>query len=379
MTKSIDGPRIMRPEEYDEVVDLAEKSFGDTRQHQLNHYPSLKRENFIFDDHFIIKENDKLVSHAGLYPMAAVADRSEVKFGGIGDVATHPEYQGKGYMGKLMRYSVEKMKKRKIPLSILWGDTQRYRQYGWETSGRKIIFHLSKHSVKEIKAGKEFILRGGSGKEDLDRIIEIHENEPLRIKRSRKDYEKMLEKTQIQIWMGNERNIWAFAILNGKEVIEFGGDPSLTVKLFSFILNHYSESLNIHSPYKDSEMLRNLYKISSSWEVVPLGMIKIIDLKQTLLSFKEQIQEKARCYGIERGNSVTLAMRDSKQEVSLVIGDEIEINDKEYPNVISLFDIEMVRLLFGPSPEKFAGNKEQERLLVSLSPLDFYLWGLDHV
>ena len=128
MTKSIcEGLRSMYPEEYDELMDLAEKSYGYTRQHSLNYYPLSRRENFIFEDHFIIKQEGKIVSHVGLYPMVIVANGCEVKVGGIGDVATHPDYRGKGYMGKLMCYSVEKMKEKRFltclfPLNIyLWG------------------------------------------------------------------------------------------------------------------------------------------------------------------------------------------------------------------------------------------------------------------
>jgi predicted acetyltransferase len=381
INSNYEGPRTMLPEEYDKVIDLAEKSYGYTKQYFLNYYPhTAKRENFIFEDHFVIKENGKLVSHVGLYPMEAIADSSKVKIGGIGDVGTHPYYQGKGYMGKLMNYSITKMKERKIPLSILWGDTQRYRHFGWETAGRKIVFHLSQRSIKSVEAGKGFILRGYDDKMDLEKIVKIHEKEPLRIKRSRKDYERLLERTQIQIWMGNEENFWGYAVLSGKEVIEFGGKPSLMAKLFSFILNHYSiGNLNVHLPYKDSEMLRTLYKISTGWEILPLGMIKIIDLKKTLFSFKAQIQAKVRFYKIGEGICLTFRMLDANQKASLVIGEEIEIKDKDSSNLISLSDIEMVRLLFGLFTEKLAGNKEQEKLLALLFPLNFYLWGLDHV
>ena len=377
MTSSIEGPRIMHSEEYDEAIDLAEKSFGYTKQHLLNYYPQLKKENFVFNDHFVIKEDKKLVSHVWLCSMEAIADGSKIKVGGIGDVETHPDYQGRGYMGKLMNYSIEKMNERKIPLSILWGDTQRYRHYGWETAGRKIIFHLTQHSTKDIKVGKEFALRGYKGREDLDKIMEIHEKESLRIRRSRQDYENLLAKPQIQVWMGNEKDSWVYAVLDGKEVIEFGGDPSLTVKLFSFILNHYSKNLNIHFPYKDNEMLRILYKISSNWKIVPLGMIKIIDLKETLFSFRAQIQNKAKFYQIEKGNRLTLKMTDSNQKASLIVQDKIE--SKENPEPIPLSDIEMVRLLFSQSPEKFTKNRKQENFLVSLFPLNFYVWGLDYV
>jgi len=108
-------------------------------------------------------------------------------------------------------------------------------------------------------------------------------------------------------------------------------------------------------------------------------MFKIVDLKKTLFSFREQIQSKTELYRIEKGTSITLEMTDSRQKATLIWEEEIKIEEQETQNVVSLSDIEMVRLLFGFSPENFAGDEEQKRLLVSLFPLDFYFWGLENV
>jgi len=376
-----EGPRSMYPEEYDELMDLKEIAYGSTKKHFLNYFPhSSKRENFVFEDHFILKEDKRIVSHVGLFPMEVITGKSKVKVGGIGGVGTHPDYQGKGYMGRLLKYSVEKMKERGIPLSILWGDTQRYRHFGWETAGRKIVFCLNQRSIKKVKVGEEFTLRGYDSKRDLHKIMEIHEKEPLRVKRTKKDYEEVLKRTQIQIWMGNEGNCSCYAVLNENAVIEFGGELSLVAKFFSFLLSHYPlNTLCIHYPYIDTEMLHYLYRVSSSWQILPLGMIKVIDLNKTLLSFKSEIQERAKIYGIPKGSFVTLKMKDSHQKAGLIVGEEIEVKDEESKEIVSLSDIEMVRLLFGPTPEEFGKNRKQERFLKAVFPLNFYVWWLDHI
>jgi len=194
-----EGPRTMHPEEYDELMDLAEGAYGFTKQHFFNYYPlGSKRKNIIPGNYFVIKEDGKLVSCVGLVPLEAIVDGSRIKVGGIAGVATHPDYKGRGYMGKLLNYTTEEMKEREIPLSVLGGDTQRYRHFGWETSGRKVLFHLNRRSLEEVNIGKDFTWRSYNEKKDLERIIEIYEKEPLRIKHSREDFERMLERTQIQ-------------------------------------------------------------------------------------------------------------------------------------------------------------------------------------
>ena len=373
------GPGSMLSEEYDELMNLKEICFGITRQYSLNCSPyATKKENIIFENSFVIREKGKIVSHVRVYPQKAVAGKCKVKIGAVGGVVVHPDYQGRGHMKTLLEYSITRMKRMGISISILWGDTQRYRHFGWETAGRKTVFYLNQRSVKEIKIGGGFTLRGYDSRKDVKKIADIHKKESLRISRSIKDYRQRLNMAQIQTWVS--RGTRAYAALDGNEVIEFGGEPSIVAKLFAFLLNQYSfRTLKVHYPYVDSEMLRTLYEISSRWEVIPLGMIKIIDLKKTISSLKEQIQDKIKFESLKKGNSIILKMKDSNQKVNLSVGRDLKITDKESRNIVSLSDIEMVRLLFGPSPEEFGGSKEQKQLLNLLFPVSFYVWGLDHV
>ena len=376
-----DGPRSMFPEEYDELMDLKEIAYGETRQRFLNYFPhTSRRENFIFDNHFIIKQNGRMLSHVGLIPMDAYAVGSKVKVGGIGGVATHPDARGKGLMGKLLDYSAKRMKEKEIPLSILWGDTQRYRHFGWETAGRQMVFHLSRRSTRGINVDREFTLRGYRGGEDLDRIAKIHDREPLRCVRTLRDYEQMLKRTQIEVWLGNEGNSWAYAVFSGNEVIEFGGEPSTVAKLFTFMLYHYPlQIIKVHAPYRESLMLHTLYEISFFWEVVPLGMIKVVNLEKLLRSFQKQLQKKTELFKIERGMAITLRTEQSQQQATLTMGDRLKVTTEASDEMVFLSDIELARLLFGPSAENFGENIVQKRLLNCLFPLDFYVWGLDVV
>jgi predicted N-acetyltransferase YhbS len=376
-----DGPRSMFPEEYDELMDLKEIAYGETRRHFLDYFPhTAKRENFIFDNRFIIKQNGKMLSHVGLIPMDVYAAGSKVKVGGIGGVATHPDARCKGFMGKSLNYSTERMREKGIPLSILWGDTQRYRYFGWETAGRQMVFQLSKRSVRGINVGKGFTFRGYRGGEYLDLIAGIHEKEPLRCVRSLRDYEQLLQRTQTEVWLGDEGNSWTYAVFSGNEVIEFGGEPSTVAKLFTFMLHHYPmQTIKVYTPYRESLMLHTLYGISFCWEVVPLGMIKVVNLERVLRCFRGQLQKKAELFKIERGMGITLRMDQSEQQATIIVREELGITTETSQEVILLSDIELVRLLFGPSAEDFGENVIQKRLLNCLFPLDFYVWGIDAV
>ncbi|NQS89615.1 GNAT family N-acetyltransferase [Patescibacteria group bacterium] len=68
----------------------------------------------------------------GIFPLTGVVGDAEIRIGGIGGVATLPEFRGKGYMSNLMECSIQKMTEDKYSISILWGDRQRYTNFGKE-------------------------------------------------------------------------------------------------------------------------------------------------------------------------------------------------------------------------------------------------------
>src|SRR5690348_16218151 len=53
--------------------------------------------------HLFIYDQDKLVSYLRIIIREAQFNGRNIRIGGIGDVATHPEYRGKGYSTELVK------------------------------------------------------------------------------------------------------------------------------------------------------------------------------------------------------------------------------------------------------------------------------------
>src|SRR5437016_2427040 len=56
---------------------------------------------------WILKSGGRIASHVGLFPFTAVVEGRKLKVAGIGAVATHPDFRGRGLMKRLMDH-VEK-------------------------------------------------------------------------------------------------------------------------------------------------------------------------------------------------------------------------------------------------------------------------------
>lgn len=90
---------------------------------------------FYFDK--VYKNNETLVALENNHPVASLQmipyqfklDNSIFESVYISGAMTHPSFQGKGYMGKLLNYAFELMEKRNIPISFLIPQNERLFDY----------------------------------------------------------------------------------------------------------------------------------------------------------------------------------------------------------------------------------------------------------
>ena len=94
-------------------------------------------------DRYGLYDDGELVSGCKLYtPDARVRDESTT-IGGLGAVATRPEFRGKGYGRELCRDVLAEYRDREIDLVALWPfSTPFYRRLGWGTANRVTRYEL---------------------------------------------------------------------------------------------------------------------------------------------------------------------------------------------------------------------------------------------
>jgi len=373
MSANYDGPRALRPDEHQQMLTLLEAAFGMTRSHWLRQYPAERRERVVFQDHLVIARDDRIVSHIAIYPFTLIVEGTEVQVGGIGSVGTLPSEQGKGHFSRLMRHVETVMRERGYPLAMLWGDTQRYRHFGYEPAGSRLTFRLS--PKQPYLPGSDFELRGYEKATDLEAIICAHEAEPWRVRRSRWRYAAALESHGLQAWVGKDESDWAYVVASGMHVIECGGDPTCVARTLACLVHRYGGDWTISLPEGQTHLVDLLYPMSDSWRVEPLGQVHILDLKGVLLAWKAQLAAKARQHGLRGTFALELAGEQPCQRVTLHCGDGLEIGDGGQGEVLSLSHGGMARFLFGPA---LPGPARQSSLAV-LFPLGFYVWELDQV
>ena len=115
-----------------------------------SNYQGEKREDFqywiehsttigAFDDY-----TEKLVGQLLILPLNMTIHNQNYKMGGIGFVATYPEYRNRGIMKKLMEKALEEMRRNQQAISVLAPfSVSFYRQFGWELFCDTVHYSIS--------------------------------------------------------------------------------------------------------------------------------------------------------------------------------------------------------------------------------------------
>lgn len=131
--------RTARDDELDRVHYLVAYSFTSDRteqgRQQMMHVEELA------GPATVLLEDGEIVASLKLYPFTVLICGAPVPMGGVSAVSCLPEARRKGYVGQLLRHSLEQMHEAGTPLSALYTPhPSLYRKYGWMTAASNIKY-----------------------------------------------------------------------------------------------------------------------------------------------------------------------------------------------------------------------------------------------
>lgn len=176
--------------DYDEWLSVLNTVFSKQNKMEMDFEKVLPkmcgRDDYHMNMHLAVKENGKICALLGIYPIPFKVGETQLLFSTVGNVATLPEHEGKGYMRALMTAAMEELERIGADGSRLSGARQRYNRYGYEISGVSYNFRINEHTVKHCAddAGIEFQEIKSSDKDALCYIRSLRENLPMHTIRS---------------------------------------------------------------------------------------------------------------------------------------------------------------------------------------------------
>lgn len=147
----------LKKEDYDELIGLLNYVF--TLKNGKSDFESDFPKMCVRDDehmgrHLGIKEDGKLVAVVGIYPLPVDVAGEKLLFSTVGNIATHPDYQGRGYMNTLVELAMQELKEIGADASRLGGLRQRYNRFGYENCGRNYTVALPAYVVENMWSDK---------------------------------------------------------------------------------------------------------------------------------------------------------------------------------------------------------------------------------
>ncbi|MEM3956608.1 MAG: GNAT family N-acetyltransferase [Thermoproteota archaeon] len=367
--------RSLKLEEWDDFMRFLERCYGHSRNFFTNRFPQLyRREEDALQSFMVVEEGGRIVSHVGLFPLELVSLGARIMVGGIGGVSTLPGERNKGYMSMLLKHAGSVMKQKNWPLSVLWGDRQRYYSFGWDIAGLKYSLTITTRSLE--RAGvKPVEVEEVPPEEAVLKIESLHSTLKMRVER--KSHLLTLKKQGIRIWLAKEGYVVSSGEIGPPTILEVvskkGGEPELVRGVME---RCFGDSASVEVNAFDTERLERLLKAASYWEIIPEGLFRIVDITGLLKAFEKVLSSRAEMLrdfdlslGLKLDNDVdtaTIFVNNGKVSV------EKGVLSKNY---VELDEREAVRFFLGGNPP----NIEKLRELSMLLPLPVHVPSLDHV
>jgi len=345
----IEGPKGCEEHEFGATLDLLNLVFRtsegrspDMGQSYPHMYRESNRENLR-----IIKVNGKVISHVGIFPAQVAIGDVTIKVGGIGGVATHPDYRQRGYAGLLLKDCIRRMEEKGFDLSILWtGINDYYRRFGWENGGCENVYLLDRGNISLLPELRGYQIEEGIG-DNLEQIHSLHEREPLRVIRDKIMASVLLSRPGLETYTAlRDSEVQAYLTIGGERVLDYGGIPEAVAGLIRDVFKRkLLKRMDLSTPSVNYGLPRILDDLRIPKHINYLGMLRIINLGSLL----------------EKLGLTDIAFEEKSDEITLSRkGDVVRLNRRK-----------LVKLIFGPERVSDFGK--------DIFPVSLYWWRLDHM
>jgi hypothetical protein len=252
-----------------------------------------------------------------LFPFSAIVEGRALKVAGIGAVATHPEFRGRGLMKRLMDHLMGEITKEGFDLAILWGERNLYRPFGFERALNLEKFTLGPSSLPEKPPPPG--LRNFQPKDERS-LIRLFSSQ---LYHTKKGHFQSLERRfggsgHRAIWVLEKKGriasygIFLKAVSGVMEIAEWGGNREDLLDLFAGAIRKLEGkgvtlSLEATSPLYGWALENYLERVKGSGSC----MVKPLNLGKLLWAFEPQMNRSFLSQRLKTPGSWTLQMGDS--------------------------------------------------------------------
>ena len=310
----------LKKENYDELISLLNLVFSRHNKCIMDFERELPnmclRDDEHMRKHIGLFVDNMLVSVVGVYPLPTKVLDRKINFCTVGNVATHPDYEGCGYMNTLLNRAMEIVKEEKYDACRLGGDRARYLRFGFELCGRNYSYYITRKNVKKS-------LLGGNGKNIRAAEILPNDDKSLTFAREiyhqnkvsviRKDNGEMYRvmtawKNTPFLVSKNDEPIGYFTLTPDKKTVSeaYAINKDSYLDTVVAISNYLNDDFSITLYEHDIDLIREINKFAEYMSIQIPSNFNVVSFERVVDAY---IKLKASYTCLAQG-SVTVAIKD---------------------------------------------------------------------
>jgi predicted N-acetyltransferase YhbS len=278
---------------------------------------TIRADKAILDNWYIAVQGQQVVASTQIVAQRfIVAPGVELRVGGIGQVSCLPGYRGKGMMSDLLNATIARMNADGYHVSILGGDRQRYRRYGWEVAGsvRNLSMGSRRISGKPVLPPENNRpVRWIGDERTIDLIHSAYQTNPSRILRTREETKLILQRLNVATWVHQRGDGFAYICLTGDRVAEYGGQVEAFEELLSFLLARRGLSSPLPAEEGSGPLEALMLQFAHNYSQSSVDMIRVFALKPLLEAYRPILERRLACWQ----GSLVLEMADDGEKVQI--------------------------------------------------------------
>jgi predicted N-acetyltransferase YhbS len=355
--------RRLKKEDYDELLSMLNKSFAAVRNRPVDFLRGQPKM-WVRDDehmarHLGLFEDGKLCSVVGIYPLPLRVGDTLLRFATTGNVATLPEYAGRGYFTKLFSMAMEEAEREGYDALRLGGQKQRYGRFGFEDLGvlYQALFSEKNRAAfpKETYTDVTFERLTRESYEDLAYVRNLSAKSPCYVERYGTERERdvylVLHSKYSEAYVakrGGKPIGYLSASDGGENVGEIRGED--TDAFFSVACAwqaRVGKTIRIPMAPWENEVLSHMARIAEGVQILSPSKFKLLHPDRVIDAFLKLKQRLAPlpegelCMEIRGFGAMCLSVKSGAAECRCVQGHQAEL---------CLSPADAARLVFGHLP-----------------------------
>ncbi len=201
---------------------------------------------------------------------------------GVGSVVTHPDFRNQGISSALQNEILARLKRKNIPLGVLWTDQPEiYAGRGFVSAGWEIHASIQEISISaSLEPGNRIISYSPENVNEVQALFDCHALRTIREPEDSSAYYSMPgTRGYLVVDSGNQIKAAAFCGKGGDfpdYVTEFSGDPQVLPFLFQYFRDHKLAG-QVLIPPGSEELVNTLVDLGCSWVATASGQWVILD------------------------------------------------------------------------------------------------------